>query len=427
MSPAPGLTATANGRHYALPGRPVVAVCIDGSAPEYFALGLRRGLMPQLARIIQAGCQAQALCAMPSFTNPNNISIITGVSPAVHGISGNFFLNPETGAEVMMNEPDFIRAESLLAAFSQAGARVAVVTAKDKLRRMLGHGLSLDPTGKGHQGSVCFSSEKAHETTVTTHGISGVTDWLGRETPPVYSAALSEFVLAAGLRLLQRNPPHLMYLSLTDYVQHKQSPGEPEANRFYQALDEYFGAFHEAGALLGLTADHGMNDKHHPDGSPRVLYLGTLLDDWLGAGRARVILPITDPYVAHHGALGSFATIYLPPGEDALALARRLSAVAGVEYAAPRTQACDRFELPPDRVGDLVVVGTADTALGKRPEEHDLSQLDKGLRSHGGLAEQEVPFVLNAPLRPAYHQRLKQSPPRNFDLFDYLLNGTEDL
>ena len=406
-------TVLVNERRYQLPQRPTVIVCIDGGAPEYFTHGLARGILPALQKFQHHGCFTLAKAVMPTFTNPNNLSIVTGAPPAVHGISGNFFFDPESGQEVMMNDPAFLRAETILAALSQAGSRVAVITAKDKLRRLLGHGLC---------NGICFSAEKAHEATWTENGIDNVNGLVGWATPEVYSSQLSEFVMEAGLRVFQQQTPDLMYLSLTDYIQHKHAPEAPEAEAFYQRLDTYFAAFDDAGAVLALTADHGMNAKNNAAGQPNILYLRPVLDAWLGTGRARVILPITDPYVVHHGALGSFATVYLERGTDIGALVTKFKGLEGIEYVAERAQACRDFELPADRIGDAVVISDHRTVLGKAPEDHDLSLLDGGLRSHGGLAEQDVPFVLNTPLTVPYRQRLAR-PQRNFDLFDFALNG----
>ena len=407
-------TVSVNGRHYRPPDRPVVVVCIDGSEPEYFERALAARAAPALARFRQEGVYRLARSVVPSFTNPNNLSIVTGVSPAVHGISGNYFYDPATGQEVMMNDPKFLRCETLLAALSRAGAQVAVVTAKDKLRRLLGHGM---------QG-VCFSSERADQTTKDEHGIERATDLLAMPVPSVYSAELSEYVLAAGLELLRRQRPDAMYLSLTDYVQHKHAPGAPAATAFYAMLDRYFDAFDRAGAVLGITADHGMNAKSRPDGTPKVVYLRPILDALVGAGRARVILPITDPYVVHHGALGSFATLYLDDATEGAAVASRLAATDGIAEVYDNATGCARFELPRDRVGDLVVIAATDTVLGKSPGEHDLSLLEEPLRSHGGVSEQTVPFVINRALDRAHAQQLARADDlRNFDLFDYVLNG----
>ncbi|HXZ52255.1 MAG TPA: phosphonoacetate hydrolase, partial [Burkholderiales bacterium] len=141
------------------------------------------------------------------------------------------------------------------------------------------------------------------------------------------------------------------------------------------------------------------------------------LDGWLGAGAARVILPITDPYVVHHGALGSFATAYLPKGADARSIAARVAALPGIEEALLRAAACARFELPEDRMGDLVLVARRDTVIGTSRSRHDLSGLDAPLRSHGGISEQRVPLVFNRRVAVDAGRRL-----RNFDAFDLALN-----
>jgi len=408
----PAGTVEANGRTYRLPATPTVVICVDGSEPGYIEAAIEAGLAPNLARIMREGASVTALSAMPSFTNPNNISIITGRPPSVHGIAGNYFHDPATGREVMMNDARFLRAGTIMKALQDGGARVAVVTAKDKLRALLGHGL--DVSGGR---AAAFSSEKADKVTLAEHGIDDALGLVGMRLPDVYSAELSEFVLAAGVRLLETMRPDAMYLSTTDYVQHKAAPGTAIANRFYAMLDRYVGMLDAAGAVVALTADHGMNDKHLPDGSPDVLYLQDLFDAWTGAGASRVILPITDPYVVHHGALGSFATVYLPPGADTAALADRLRALEGIELALDRAAACERFELPPDRIGDLVVVATRRKVLGTSRDRHDLSGLTEPLRSHGGLTEQTVPMIANrrVAFRPGHRLR-------NFDVFDVALN-----
>jgi phosphonoacetate hydrolase len=160
-----------------------------------------------------------------------------------------------------------------------------------------------------------------------------------------------------------------------------------------------------------------MNDKHLPNGEPDVIYLQELLDGELGPERARVILPITDPYVVHHGALGSFATIYLPPGIPRQEVVDLLATVDGIEVAITAEEACQRFELPADRIGDVVVISTRHKVLGTSRARHDLSGLTEPLRSHGGVTEQVVPMIANrkVQLRPGHDLR-------NFDVFDVALN-----
>ncbi|HUO20656.1 MAG TPA: phosphonoacetate hydrolase [Steroidobacteraceae bacterium] len=397
-----------NGRNYRLPSAPAVVVCVDGCDPEYISQAVAGGHMPWMQRTLASGSAVVADCVVPSFTNPNNLSIVTGVPPAVHGICGNFLYDVESGTEVMMNDPKWLRAPTLLAALADAGCKVAVVTAKDKLRRLLGHRMR----------GICFSAEKADEVTSAEHGIGEVLKLVGLPLPSVYSAALSEFVFAAGVRLMASLRPDVMYLSTTDYVQHKHAPGSPEANAFCRMMDHYMTELERAGCAIALTADHGMSPKQRLDASPNVIYLQDVLDAWLGEGRARVILPITDPYVVHHGALGSYATVYLPAGIPAAELARRIAALRGIELVLTRAEAAQRFELPPDRIGDLVVVSVRAVAIGSARAKHDLSGLDAPLRSHGGLSEQPVPLVMNRAIANLDTNRRW----RNFDAFDWVLN-----
>jgi phosphonoacetate hydrolase len=404
----PERVVTVNGRQYRWPDRPLVVACVDGSAPDYVTRAVEAGAMPYLATVLTEGTFRLADAAMPTFTNPNNLSIVTGVPPATHGICGNYFYDRDADAEVMMNDPKYLRCPTILAALAAAGARVAVVTAKDKLRLLLGHELR----------GVCFSAERADRTTVAEHGLADALGFVGRPLPSVYSADLSEFVFAAGVKLLEAQRADVLYLSTTDYVQHKHAPGTPEANAFYRMMDGYLGKLDALGATVALTADHGMNAKTDAAGRPNIIYLQDLLDGWLRPGAARVILPITDPYVVHHGALGSFATIYLPRGADDVAT--RLGSVAGIELVEERAAACQRFALPPDRMGDLVVVAARNTVVGTSAARHDLSGLDAPLRSHGGLSEQQVPVIVNR--APAPGDR-RQARLRNFDVFDLALNA----
>lgn len=402
-----------NGRTYAWPKRPLVVVCVDGSEPAYIERAVEMGVMPFTERMLASGSDLRCDCVVPSFTNPNNLSIVTGRPPEVHGISGNFFLDPDSGQEVMMNDPRFMRAPTIFSAFEKQGAKIVIVTAKDKLRSLLGNGLSY-----GKDGSICFSSEKSAEATLAENGIDGVVEMVGMDVPSVYSAELSEFIFAAGVKLMRSRRPDFMYLSTTDYVQHKHAPGTEGANSFYAMMDRYWAELDAEGATLVMTADHGMNAKHNAAGEPDVIYLQTVLDDMLGAGQARVILPITDPYVVHHGALGSFATAYLPDGADQAQVTASLAALQGVEVVLSKQAAAERFGLPTDRIGDLVVVSAGSKVIGTSADRHDLAQLKEPLRSHGGISEQTVPMLSNA----RFEGMDGDHHLRNFDAFDLGLN-----
>ncbi|MFZ6689476.1 phosphonoacetate hydrolase [Undibacterium sp. SXout11W] len=397
-----------NGRSYQWMQQPVVIVCIDGCEQEYINQAIQAGVAPFFKKMGEQGTVLMGDCVVPSFTNPNNLSIVTGVPPSVHGICGNYFLDTETNTEVMMNDAKYLRAETVLSAFSKAGAKLAVVTAKDKLRSLLGH----------HMQGICFSAEKADQATLSENGIENVLELVGMSLPSVYSAELSEFVFAAGVKLLEKERPDLMYLSTTDYIQHKYAPGTPGANAFYAMMDHYLSLLDSLGAVIAVTADHGMNAKTDACGNANVIYLQDQMDTHFGTASTRVILPITDPYVVHHGALGSYATIYINDQSQADHILQHLHRMQDLEAVLTRAEASARFDLPADRIGDLVVVSQRLVVLGTSRHRHDLSELKLPLRSHGGISEQAVPVMLNRKTKalPDNHRL------RNFDVLHLALN-----
>ena len=406
-----------NGRAYARPNRPTVVVCLDGCDPRYLNFKNSAKVFTNISRMMRDGFSALADAAMPTFTNPNNVSIVTGAPPAVHGISGNYYLDRETGEEIMIVDATPMRATTILAEMSRAGVRVAAVTAKDKLRKMLGHRM---------KGGICFSSEKAGSATLVENGIENVEALVGRSTPDMYSPDLSLFVLDAGIKLLEQDRAELLYLSLSDLVQHAHRPGDVEADAFLSAVDAKVGRLAELGAVVGLIADHGMNDKTNEDGTPQVVFLEEELNRRFGPDSVRVICPITDPFVKHHGALGSFVRVYL---RRELALAEVMevaAAIQGIALVLDGKSAASRYQMPLDREGDFVAIADTHTVIGSSRAEHDLTGLGgHRLRSHGGLSEQVVPFILSHPMNEAYRNLAEARRLRNFDIFDFALNGAQ--
>ncbi|MEE2941894.1 MAG: phosphonoacetate hydrolase [Verrucomicrobiota bacterium] len=404
-------TITINQRNYRLPNRPVAVICADGCAEEYISLGFAHGELPRLAKLSAEGYFGQARGALPSFTNVNNCAMVTGTPPMQTGIGGNYIIDPETGEEVMTNSSRFLRNDTILAAASAAGRKVAMVTAKDKLRELLSKGMA----------GIAVSAEKADEVNIEENGIDDIESLAGSK-PSIYSGDASLYVLRVGVELLAAGKSDFLYLSLTDYMQHKYAPEAPESREFYRAIDSEVGRLLDLGAVVGITADHGMNAKCNAAGDPNVIYLETALTREFGDG-CRVICPITDPYVVHHGALGSAVTVYLPGGLDIRAVSDWIAALEGVTEVHLRESAVSNLELPGDRIGDLFVLSARDWVIGRTPEHHDLGKLEGTLRSHGGRYEEMVPFLISEPLNAEY-AALAKGDPRNFDIFDFVCNGT---
>jgi phosphonoacetate hydrolase len=405
--PAP---VVVNGRPYDLPHRPTVAITIDGCAVDYLYAALDGGHMPRLRELLDGGgFSVDALSEMPSLTNPNNLSIVTGVAPAVHGIAGNYYRD-RSGVERQLTEPSDLCVPTVPAALREAGTAVLVVTAKEKLRRLLAAG-----------GVPAVSVEHAGTQPIAPYGPGTAADLVGRPAPHIYEWDASIYALDIGLAAhRQAGPLGFLYVSFTDYVQHREPPGSPLANRFYAAVDDRLAAYLDEGFLVGITADHGMNAKHHADGSPRLVHLEDALDAAGLAGHA--VLPITDPYIAHHGSLGSFAWLYLDPAHLDAAL-ETLGNVPGITEVYTAAEAAVGFELPPDRIGDIAVTADRHTVLGRSTAFHATAAIPANLRSHGGRHEQRIPLIVSEPPSPHYLSTRQDRPFRNRYLLDLLLNG----
>ena len=399
-----------NRRNYPKQKKTIIGVCMDGTSYPYYEQA--KAVMPNLQRFIKEGSFGMVKSVIPSFTNPNNMAITTGVPPMVNGICGNFYWDTELQKEVMMSDPKYLKVPTILSELSKNGRKVAVVTAKEKLRRMLSH----------HLEGICFSAEFANEATLEGNGIDNVeTDLMGKERPGIYDPYISVYCIEAGAKLLQREHYDVMYLTTTDFVQHKYKPGSPEANDFLSKIDFWLGELDKLGAIIGVTADHGMQAKTNADGSPKVQFIEELLNQQ--NIKARVILPITDPYVVHHGALGGYGTLYLDDKSKLDAAKTYLSSLEGIETILTNEEAVKKFELPADRIGDLVVLSDASTVIGRTPDWHDLDKVKMGLRSHGGEHCQLVPMIFNKKLNDRYAKKLATGESRNFDLFHFLSNG----
>ena len=404
-----------NERQYpGIPSSTAIVICLDGSQKEYFEEASKLNLTPNIDSFKKNGEDLLVNSAIPSFTNPNNISIVTGRPSSIHGICGNFFYTPSTGEEVMMNDPQFLRAPTIFQKYYEQGAKIAIVTAKDKLRKLLSHGLKFNESR-----AICFSSEKSDQANLNENGIEEVNKWLGMEVPNVYSQGLSEFVMAAGVKILNELNPDIMYLSTTDFIQHKYAPGDEVANAFYAMFDRYIGQLNVNNNSIIVTADHGMQPKSRSDGSPNAIFLQDILDETLGKDISKVILPITDPYVVHHGALGSFATVYLDDKSRIHDAIVEIQKIDDIEVVLTNEEGCAQYDLPTDRMGDIICMSSKNSTIGSAEKAHDLSKLKEPLRSHGGLHEREVPFISNKKIN-LNDANVKLN---NYDAFYYAISG----
>ena len=360
-------------------------ILIDGGDPAYF----EASHTPNLDRIASEGARFTVSCQMPSVTNVNNVSMICGAPPAAHGITANYFLNAETGEEVYMESGDFVLAPTLMEMGSAAGRKTAVLASKQKLCDMIGKG-----------AETVVTAEDPPEWLIPRAGAK----------EDIYSGAVNLWLLRAARAVLEEEKPDLLYVTTTDYLQHKYGPDSAEAQAHHAALDAEVGRLvdswlriHKDGAVF-ITADHGMRDK------TRALDPGVILRAE-GVG-AEAVPIIKDRYVVHHGNQGGAAYVHLQNEETLTEALAILKARPGIEDALTREEAAARFQLMAERVGDIMVLADAETVFGVMEE----AEREVRLRSHGSVHESVVPlWALNAP------EFTLGDAPRHFDCVRYVM------
>jgi phosphonoacetate hydrolase len=339
-----------------------IVIMVDGLDPDY----LESGPTPNLRELADSGFMVEGKAMMPTVTNVNNVSLITASYPQTHGITSNYWFNRQTGSEHYMESAEFVESETMFQRAEVTGARSLLVTAKDKLRRLLSDGATLS-----------VSSEQPSEWVVQEVG----------EPPPIYSLEVNKWVMDAARLILAREPFDLVYLATTDYAMHTYAPGEPESIKHLGMLDEAIAKLVEslAEVQILITADHGMSSKNRMIDLPAELARHGI--------RGQAVPIIKDRYTVHHSNLGGCIYVYLndgSPGDGDLEQALEvLEGIDGVDAALAREEAAEKFQLMPDRIGDIMVLGSNDVVFGD-PGEVTLPQ---GLRSHGSLHEVQVPII----------------------------------
>ena len=333
-----------------------VIVCCDGLDPEY----LSATDTPGWDTIADTGRAGECDGVVPSVTNVNNVSIVTGSYPETHGITTNTYYDRDRDERVYMEDPSFIRCPTKLELAAERDEAVGALVAKDKLKRMVGQG--------------CEIAASAEDPPAWLEDAVG-------EAPDIYSGEASPWLLDAGVHVLETRDLDWLYVSTTDVIPHKFGPTAERAMEWVAELDSGLAALAERASDIVATADHGMNDKSHAIDPERLLSNAGI--------DATVIRLIRDKHVYHHQNLGGAAYVYVHDGQIEEA-ADRLDETDGIELVLDREAAVDRFRLPPDRIGDLMLLGEEDAVFGPLDEGvHD----EVSLRSHGSHHERRVPYT----------------------------------
>ena len=412
-----------NGIAYKKPEAPRVIICMDGISQEYIERAMEKGVAPIFEKFKKERFYGIAESVIPSLTNPNNISIATGVSPREHGIvTSGLVFDRERGYEIISSQKH-IKAEKILQAFSDAGEGVASITAKDKLKNLLliRNGINISAEEE-HE----FDNLEAEEIIKKVRGRGRSRKLLDKTDEKwMYSTRPSESALDLGIELLFGTGPYIpkiTYISLTDYIPHRHAPGAKEANNYINCIDKRIDALDKMGCVIGLTADHGMGAKHNSLGEPNAVWLKDILEQ-NKIKDYNILLPITDKYLGHHSCLGGCAWIYFKNNQDSINAHKIFEETRGIEEILFNNEAAIKYDLPGELIGDIFLLADKNSVLGRTRKEH--SNIPKYLRSHGGIYEQKVPFILNKSLNREYWLK-KEKGLRNFNIFEYALNGVEE-
>ncbi len=354
-----------------MPARRALVFLIDGFDPEY----IRSSDLPNLRALGRAGAfTLDGRGVMPSLTNVNHVSLMTGTFPARHGLSANFYYDRASGKEVFMDQAAFVQEPLLFERAKAAGWSTALVTAKEKLTRLLRRDLDL-----------CVDMSSAPPEVLKVVG----------PPPDIFSLEINLWVLRMAREVAARYAPRFLYVATTDYPEHKLPPESPEMRAHLKEMDALIGeivaCFDLTDSVVALTADHGMNAKTRSVSPVRVLAEAGI--------RARGVPLIKDGLFAHHRDLGGSLYLFLEHPEAAGDALRALRGAPGIEVVLPRAEA-GRYQLPPERIGDLLCFGQRQWALGIWGEG-DAVREETGLRSHGSVHEQTIPMLVAGPgVRP---------------------------
>lgn len=360
-------------------------ICLDGCSPDY----IEKSPTPNLDRLAKEGFYKEIRAMVPTVTNVNNVSLVTGTYPRVHGITANYFLDPRTGKGTYMESADYILTETIFERAKAVGKSSALLTAKDKLKTLLNRGTS-----------ISMSVERP---------LKWIMDKIG-SPPSIYSLEADLWLLRAACEFLSKKSIDLMYLSTTDYVMHKFKPEDPQSQYHIQEIDRLIGGIIniDSNIEIIITADHGMSDK------TKGLDLGKIL---AGQGIQCEVIPIIkDRYIIHHQNMGGAAYIYLEKESDFDLAMAILSNLGGVEEVISRQEATQKYNLFPQRIGDIFVLADKNTVFGRLRKDFE----EINIRSHGSIHEQKVPLI-------AYGSRFNASQiSENKDIAALLIRELED-
>ncbi len=334
-----------------------IIICLDGITWEY----IKNSKTPFIDSL---GTSTICHAMVPTVTNVNNASIITCNYPEKHGITSNWYYDRESGKEVYMDSNHFLTCDTFLENEARKGKKVILLTAKDKLRRLL-----------KTEGVYSYSVEKPDRK---------ILDKIG-PVPSIYELSASPWLLQVACKEISKTKWDIIYISTTDYIPHKYEPKHHFAREYMSRIDEGLEFIYNYGYEIGIVSDHGMNNKSI--NFDPVTYLQEYGLD------SKIVASIKDEHIIHHMNLGGSAYLYTDMPEKAKTI---LSDCEGVEAIYNRKEAAKEYRLMPERIGDLLVLAEEKYTFGRNQKEN-YRKID--IRSHGSLHEREVPFITSRKMK----------------------------
>lgn len=340
--------------------RKILIICIDAGSHDY----LEASDVPNIRKMAEIGFYKQAHSVIPSVTNVNNVSIVTGTFPKTHGITSNYYLDRNTGEGTYIEDSTFLLAPTIfeIAKKKKSVDKTALFVTKQKLLRIL-----------QAETDIAVAAEAPSDEYIDAIG----------PVEPIYSCEINWWLLRAVQYTLIKHNPDLVYCSTTDWVQHKYAPHEELSQIHMFKLDKIIGEIVDdnPNREIYITADHGMEEKTAAIDPSQILKQCGI--------SANSIPIIKDRYEAHHSNLGGAAYVFLDHQRDLETAIQTLKNTQGIEevYSAP--DAAQIFSLHPDRIGDIFVLADKETVFGVL----DVPNEKVSLRSHGSRHESYVPIV----------------------------------
>jgi predicted AlkP superfamily pyrophosphatase or phosphodiesterase len=240
----------------------VVMISVDGLRPDYITAADTRGAkVPHMRRFLKEGSFAEGVeGVIPTVTYPSHTTLVTGVSPAKHGVFNNLTFDPLRGNQSGWYwYAEDIRVPTLW----DAAARAGWTTASVQWPATVGARITWNIPEFWRAGTP--DDGKLLRATSTPGLLAELEADLG-PYPRAFGVEADELRGRFAERLLEKKRPGLLLLHVIelDHVQHETGPFTPAALAVLERLDTVIGSlrataerFAPGRAYVAIVSDHG--------------------------------------------------------------------------------------------------------------------------------------------------------------------------